>query len=601
MLRLPLVTNDEFVSVDQFWSALLLYHERPHIANRRIIGASQIFFMKVQFKSKCVKRITELFTFSALIYEIRKMEKLSKEYVKPDFIKSILEPYDKKCELKESSVDEFLNCQNGTFISVRILLPRQNNYKQNVEVVVFDKNENLNVVTFFSVAERNEKIAAPVFPYDIEFLPPGIINVCVDCIEYAETVSADWLVGVLFPKLMKWAKESAFKLDVKNSLSLVNIDLYSNLYHSLKEKYGKQIVQMWPEKTDPYKYVYEDIAIASYLIALWTKYDPDHKPSFVDLGCGNGLLVHILNEEGFEGYGVDVRSRKIWSFYPDTTKLKVQALTPSADSLFPQTDWIIGNHSDELTPWIPVITARSSYNAKFFLLPCCSYEFDGKKFQRKNTSKSQYADYLDYIEGVSKICGLIVAKDRLRIPSTKRTCLVSYKRCYKPEMFPEIDNNISKVIKEKIDCKNVNETSERWIENYETRPETEKVRNCTKIDKDIVQSILKQISIELLKEEDFLIKSDGSKWNRGKKESFPNLAKRISPEYLKELKKQCGGLQTLIKNNKYLFLIENGFVQFRVPPFFDINNGKHKSKYCWFHENHPHGCYYNDSSCSYKH
>jgi len=35
-----------------------------------------------------------------------------------------------------------------------------------------------------------------------------------------------------------------------------------------------------------------------------------------------------------------------------------QAVTPSADSLFPEYDWIIGNHSDELTPWIPVITAR---------------------------------------------------------------------------------------------------------------------------------------------------------------------------------------------------------------------------------------------------
>jgi len=27
--------------------------------------------------------------------------------------------------------------------------------------------------------------------------------------------------------------------------------------------------------------------------------------------------------------------------------------------LYPETDWLIGNHSDELTPWIPVIAARS--------------------------------------------------------------------------------------------------------------------------------------------------------------------------------------------------------------------------------------------------
>lgn len=26
--------------------------------------------------------------------------------------------------------------------------------------------------------------------------------------------------------------------------------------------------------------------------------------------------------------------------------------------LFPDVDWLIGNHSDELTPWIPVMAAR---------------------------------------------------------------------------------------------------------------------------------------------------------------------------------------------------------------------------------------------------
>lgn len=35
-----------------------------------------------------------------------------------------------------------------------------------------------------------------------------------------------------------------------------------------------------------------------------------------------------------------------------------KAITPSESFLFPDTDWLIGNHSDELTPWIPVIAAR---------------------------------------------------------------------------------------------------------------------------------------------------------------------------------------------------------------------------------------------------
>lgn len=34
------------------------------------------------------------------------------------------------------------------------------------------------------------------------------------------------------------------------------------------------------------------------------------------------------------------------------------SFTPSDRNLFSGYDWIIGNHSDELTPWIPVIAAR---------------------------------------------------------------------------------------------------------------------------------------------------------------------------------------------------------------------------------------------------
>lgn len=33
-------------------------------------------------------------------------------------------------------------------------------------------------------------------------------------------------------------------------------------------------------------------------------------------------------------------------------------LIASDSLLYPETDWLIGNHSDELTPWIPAIAAR---------------------------------------------------------------------------------------------------------------------------------------------------------------------------------------------------------------------------------------------------
>jgi tRNASer (uridine44-2'-O)-methyltransferase len=82
-------------------------------------------------------------------------------------------------------------------------------------------------------------------------------------------------------------------------------------------------LQIWPEQTDPLKFVYEDLAIASYLLCLWNVSQEETGPTFVDIGCGNGLLVHILNEEGCRGMGLDIRSRKIWALYPETTKLEV--------------------------------------------------------------------------------------------------------------------------------------------------------------------------------------------------------------------------------------------------------------------------------------
>ena len=37
------------------------------------------------------------------------------------------------------------------------------------------------------------------------------------------------------------------------------------------------------------------------------------KPTFIDLGCGNGLLTYLLTSEGYQGYGIDIAERKIWS------------------------------------------------------------------------------------------------------------------------------------------------------------------------------------------------------------------------------------------------------------------------------------------------
>ena len=54
--------------------------------------------------------------------------------------------------------------------------------------------------------------------------------------------------------------------------------------------------------------MYEDIGLAAYLLLVWEmereREGLTQKQSFVDLGCGNGLLVHLLSQEGVSNAGI---------------------------------------------------------------------------------------------------------------------------------------------------------------------------------------------------------------------------------------------------------------------------------------------------------
>lgn len=94
--------------------------------------------------------------------------------------------------------------------------------------------------------------------------------------------------------------------------------------------------QMWPEVTDPTKFVFEDVAIATYLILLWQqereKNGHTEYQTFADLGCGNGLLVYILTMEGYKGIGIDLKKRNIWDMFPEDVNLKVRLYFYSSNS-----------------------------------------------------------------------------------------------------------------------------------------------------------------------------------------------------------------------------------------------------------------------------
>ncbi|KAG1667089.1 putative tRNA (uracil-O(2)-)-methyltransferase [Nymphon striatum] len=231
------------------------------------------------------------------------------------------------------------------------------------------KNETLKKCQQIVILATPEILISPDFIYKIERCEYRLLLKVIDEKEFNSS-SCQWLGEFVLPKIAAWSgqiKNQNSILSV-NSLSLLNVEKYNHVYQQMKLKYGKKLTEMWPESTDPQKYVYEDIAIAAYLVVLWESEIAEQKlpkkQSFVDLGCGNGLLVYLLMCEGYEGIGIDVRCRKVWNLYDPKPCLKEISIIPSDEYLFPEYDWLIGNHSDELTPWIPVIASRSYLSAE---------------------------------------------------------------------------------------------------------------------------------------------------------------------------------------------------------------------------------------------
>ncbi|XP_065454592.1 probable tRNA (uracil-O(2)-)-methyltransferase [Chrysemys picta bellii] len=439
-----------------------------------------------------------------------------------------------------------------------------------------------------------------------------------------------WLGNELLSKLAKWSTEEK-QSEFKSTLSLISVAKYSRVYQELKKKY-KEMVKVWPEVTDPEKFVYEDVAIATYLLILWEEERAEKglskKQSFVDLGCGNGLLVHILSNEG------------------------ECAIRPDDNYLFPNVDWLIGNHSDELTPWIPVIAARSSYSCCYFVLPCCFFDFHGK-YNRRQSQKTQYREYLDFVTEVGLECGFSVEEDCLRIPSTKRVCLIGKSRTYSPLLEDRIDKQRTQYINNRQSCTGItsdktvgsnqcdshyvvncvvdqavelecaaNETktdgARVWWSGFQPREKVEQVRNCAALPRDFVDVVVLTVASLLLnatqeKPWEHTLDVHLNTWNKGESLSLREVAEHLDKETLKRLKNEYGGLQTLLRNNHQVFEVLNGRVHIRdwreekpskrtkpeVKRRFSAE--AFKTRLCWFFIHHPDGCSLTSESCPYAH
>lgn len=197
-------------------------------------------------------------------------------------------------------------------------------------------------------------------------------------------------------------------------------------------------------------------------------------------------------------------------------------------------------------------------------------------------------------------------------------CLIGWQRNYQEAQVPEINKRIEEIINaralQKINTVTQDNDTGQWSSDFKPRDLVEKVKNCTKIDKNIVNEIVNLVANYLLQKVRIIgVKKDDNseecKWNAGGTIELNEIAKLVPASTLKELKTECGGLQTLLRNNSNIFQIYNGTVQFRIPGSNNLINKKRKNKSnvrlkvkpCWFFVNHPNGCPLSDNKCTFKH
>ncbi|KAK8773064.1 hypothetical protein V5799_012401 [Amblyomma americanum] len=560
--------SEEVPSEDCFRIALKVWIDKPHTINRRLNGIKPV--SERRLKPAVLDSDDTLTTLT---------ERLSS--VNIDGLPGLLEYFTHVSECSWKGATDIAG-----YILERDLLPKQIDKFSPLREVVTVFSES---AVFYNISKT--PAVSPSVVYRLRFGNDSRIHLDLFKSNSEDEVSgASWLKDHVLPKVAKWACSEPLAKGsqlVVPSLSQVPIEKYSTIYFNLKKKYGKHLCEIWPETTDPLKYVYEDIAIASYLL--------------------------------YDGIGVDVRKRKIWDLFGSGTKLMEEPITP--ETRFPEYSWWIGNHSDELTPWIPYLASRSRPDARVFLLPCCPFTFHGK-YQRQHGGMSQYQSYLLFLQGLCQDLGFDVVLDRLRIPSTKRICLVCSPGVQSdPYAAAKTAGNIQGFIPSCIDSQQEPQQRQEHkpphVDKFEPRAKTEAVRNCTQLDRGFLDCTVDHLARKLLQmDNETLCASpqplDDGHWQKGGSLHLRELAELLSKEDLNMLKSQCGGLQTLIRNHKHIFQVDKGLVSLNIPTLavrnvappskkISIARPRAKRKQCWFHRNHPQGCPLQDGECTFIH
>jgi tRNASer (uridine44-2'-O)-methyltransferase len=249
------------------------------------------------------------------------------------------------------------------------------------------------------------------------------------------------------------------------------------------------------------------------------------------------------------------------------------------------------------------------------VLPCCPFSFKSK-FQRRQAQLSVFRDYLNFVCEVGERAGFQVKEDRMRIPSTKRICFVGRPNTGTLESYAKRKQLMLAYLEAQAGVSTDNSSSA-----FKPRERVEQVRNCTQLDRTLISGIVAHVAeLCLNAEEDRrrIALTDQRSWNAGGSVELSHVAIQLTRAGwdLSQLKSECGGLQTLLRNHHAVFLVRGGRVRLRVPgedtgrrsaaapPRRDGRTPagtRLKTRSCWHYVNHPDGCPLDSENCTWLH
>ncbi|NWR41625.1 TRM44 methyltransferase, partial [Regulus satrapa] len=290
---------------------------------------------------------------------------------------------------------------------------------------------------------------------------------------------------------------------------------------------------------------------------------------------------------------------------------------------------------------------RSSYSCCYFVLPCCFFDFHGK-YRRRQSKKTQYREYLDFVAQVGCVCGFQVEEDCLRIPSTKRVSFIGKSRTYPAAERALIEKQITEFINSHRTCAETtcdrrvgfnhkdhcgglceaaaseppeDETEKAdtvWMPGFQPREKVEPIRNCVSLPRDFVDEVVLSVANLLLNAAPQKSCSDEQSgnmntWNQGGELKLLFDWFSMSSDLC--VTRKPGDINSSSANHvmfKFHWVL-NGRVHIRdwrkeKPPSKTKSEVKRrlsaeafKTRLCWFFIHHPDGCSLPSEACPYAH